>query len=89
MNTQKTVEDLEKVVGVLKTVDVTKIKSGYKTTEFWVTVASAVCGVLVAIGKITPEQSSTAVSTIVPLVGLGMAALPTITYIISRGNLKK
>jgi hypothetical protein len=33
------------------------MKQGYKTTEFWVTLASQVVGILLLTGVVTPEQS--------------------------------
>ena len=33
------------------------MKSGYRTTEFWVTLVSQVVGILLLTGVVTPEQS--------------------------------
>lgn len=89
MNIGKAVEDAEKVVDVLQKVDKIAIKAGYKTTEFWMTIASAVCGILVVMGKITPEQSVATMTGVTTYVGAAIAVIPTIGYIVSRGIAKK
>jgi hypothetical protein len=72
------------------------MKAGYKTTEFWVTLASQVIGILLLTGVITPEQSevlgiatgkaggiATDVIAIITMVGSAFG------YNLSRGLAKK
>ena len=72
------------------------MKQGYKTTEFWVTLASQVVGILLLTGVVTPEQSevlgiaagkgggiATEVIGIITMVGSAFG------YNVSRGLAKK
>ena len=65
------------------------MKSGYKTTEFWVTLASLVCGILVTVGVLTPEQQSSIVGAISKIAGGIISIIPTIAYIWSRTKIKQ
>ena len=60
----------------------TKVKSGIKTTEFWVSLAAAVASFVVAQGIITDDQ----VAAVVAVAGPVVSALG---YTISRGIAKK
>lgn len=59
------------------------MKPGYKTTEFWLSVAAAVLGGLMASGTIVPE------STEAQVIGLAAAALVALGYTGARLSLKK
>lgn len=65
------------------------IKPGYKTTEFWVTVATTVVGFAAALGLI-PVDKATAYSQIaVQIGGLVAAGIAPVAYSVSRGQAKK
>lgn len=61
------------------------IKPGYKTTEFWMTIANAVFMVLVAVGVLTQEDAQE-LETLVA--GLIAAIVPLMAYIFSRAIVK-
>jgi len=69
------------------------MKPGKHTSEFYLTIASAVFGVLVALGLLTPEQPDQligAARTLVDaVIGLAAVVLPIIEYIKKRTELKK
>lgn len=65
------------------------MKSGVKTSEFWVSVIISILGVLVALGVITPEQQGTLSESIQQIAGAIMAAAPIVGYALSRGAAKK
>lgn len=60
-----------------------EIKPGYKTTEFWLTVAACALGAFAASGAF-PEESS-----IMKVTGLIVAALASMGYSVSRFMVKK
>ncbi len=60
------------------------MKSGYKTTEFWLATAATICGILYASGVITPEG----VSGVEKAVAFIAAALASFGYSHSRGAAK-
>ena len=59
------------------------VKPGYKTTEFWVTVATTLWGIVMASGFIPADNS------IVKIVGAIIAAVAPSAYSVSRGIAKK
>lgn len=63
-------------------------KPGYKTTEFWTTLATAIFGMLMMSGIISKEDSDTLILSINNIVGGLMTAGPVIGYAISRGKAK-
>lgn len=65
------------------------MKSGIKTSEFWVSVVVSILGVLVALGVITPEQQGTLSESVNQIAGAIMAAAPVVGYAISRGSAKR
>jgi len=64
------------------------IKEGWKTTEFWVSISTALVGVGVAFGFFTPAESTQLMSSISQIVGGLMTIVPVVAYAISRGNAK-
>ena len=58
------------------------MKPGYKTTEFWLTVASNILGLLYASGVITDG------GTIGKIIGVAAMILATLGYNVSRGIAK-
>lgn len=59
------------------------MKPGFKTTEFWLSVAAAVLGAFMASGSIVPD------STTAQVVGLASSALVALGYTGARLSLKK
>jgi hypothetical protein len=73
-----------------------EVKSGQKTTEFWVTLAIQVVGILFLIGVFTPEQKEAmeiAVPQAAELYTQGAALVAMVAsafgYALSRGMAKK
>ena len=64
------------------------MKPGYKTTEFWVTMATNIAGVLVALGVISPQSSSPLVEAVGKVAGGIILGLSTLGYGLSRGKAK-
>lgn len=65
------------------------MKDGKKTTEFYVSLLGALLGVGVALGILTPEQSSTLVDCAATIGGAVLTACSVLGYGISRGMAKK
>lgn len=69
-----------------------EIKPGYKTTEFWVSVANAILMIGVGFGVITNEQqqslSDAVAQAIIAGFALVAAIVPIIEYIRSRAAVK-
>lgn len=61
------------------------MKSGYKTTEFWLTIANTVFMALVAFGVVGQEQANEIENLVAPLIG---AVVPLALYIWSRTQVK-
>lgn len=83
-----TKEKVAETATELQTGSMTGLKAGYKTTEFWMTVASFVLGLLMTLGIIGPEQIDSILSYINKTIGAVFTTIPTIVYIISRGKAK-
>lgn len=66
-----------------------KIKSGMKTTEFWVALASSVFGILVTTGVFTPDQATDMTNSVQQFSGAIITAVTAASYGISRGLAKK
>jgi hypothetical protein len=64
------------------------IKSGYKTTEFWVALASAVFGILTTTGVFTPDQASDLTAAVGKFSGAIITAISTAAYAVSRAKTK-
>lgn len=60
------------------------VEPGYTTTEFWVTLVTALLGVLTAFNVIHFTNAQTQV-----VVGFSALVIPAVAYIISRGVRKK
>lgn len=60
-----------------------EVKPGYKTTEFWVSIAACALGAFVASG-VLPEES-----VWMKLAGMGLTALTALGYTVSRWVVKK
>jgi len=64
------------------------IKSGYKTTEFWVALASAIFGILTTTGVFTPQQASDLTAAVGKFSGAIITAVSTAAYAVSRAKTK-
>ena len=71
------------------------MKPGWKTTEFWVSVGSALVGLGISLGLITPEQGTTVnqgiaqtAAGVAQVIGGIMVVASGIGYAISRGLAK-
>lgn len=72
----------EAVKEALVEVEATKKKTGYKTTEFWLTAAASIVGLIMASGVIETGSHWD------KIIGLGVAALASMGYSASRGRVK-
>jgi hypothetical protein len=64
------------------------IKAGYKTTEFWVALASALFGILTTTGVFTPDQASDLTAAVGKFSGAIITAITAAAYAISRAKTK-
>jgi len=67
----------------------TERKSGWKTTEFWVSLATGFFGILVTLGLFTPEQSADLINSISEFAGGIIISITAAGYAISRGLSKR
>ena len=69
------------------------IKPGWQTSEFWMTIASSILGMLALFGVVSQEEVDSIVaivqSLVTALIGLALAIAPIITYIKSRAEVKR
>lgn len=65
------------------------MKSGTKTTEFYITILTGVLGIAVTCGLLTPDQSSALVASALQISGAIATAIAAFGYNLSRGNAKK
>ena len=66
-----------------------KIKEGYKSTEFWVSVAAAIMGVAMALGFMTADDVDSWTAIIKEFSGAIITAISVGSYAVSRGIAKK
>lgn len=66
-----------------------QLKTGLLSTEFYLTVATSITGVLVLLGYLTPELADQFVEAIVSVIGGLLTIVSTITYIHGRITLKR
>ena len=64
-------------------------KPGWKTTEFWVSLATGVFGILVTLGIFSADQASDIIDSIGTIAGSVIAGVAAAGYAISRGLAKK
>ena len=64
------------------------MKPGYQTSEFYMTIASIVIGVLVSAGVVDPIKANVLVSAVTTLIGGIITLVPVVVYIINRTWLK-
>jgi len=65
------------------------IKSGAKTSEFYLTLVSLIVSLLVMAGVIEPSRASEATELITQVIGGIVAAITIVSWIIARTDLKK
>jgi hypothetical protein len=64
------------------------IKPGWKTSEFWVMVASAFFGILILTGIMTNMESNTMLAYVNNIAGSMVTIVSVASYILSRGKAK-
>lgn len=64
------------------------IKSGWKTTEFWISLGTLACGGLLLFGVISAEQQSALVDAVGKIAGAVISVLAAFGYSLSRGIAK-
>jgi len=65
------------------------MKSGIKTTEFWMSAIAQVVGILALFGVVEPAKSSLIVEAVQQIAGGLIMGLSALGYSISRGQAKK
>jgi len=65
------------------------MKSGIKTTEFWMAAIAQVVGILALFGVVEPAKSSLIVEAVQQIAGGLIMGLSALGYSISRGQAKK
>ena len=60
------------------------MKTGYKTTEFWMTLVTVGVGMLIASGALSDDEGA----LVIEAMGILLAAIVTRAYAISRGIAK-
>lgn len=64
------------------------MKSGWKTSEFWVSIGASLLGIMVVMGWITTDVQSELLVAIEKIAGGVIAAVAAISYIFSRTKVK-
>jgi hypothetical protein len=65
------------------------VKPGWKTTEFWLSLATSLAGLAALFGVITPTEAGTAMIGITQAVGGIMSTIAIVGYSWSRGKAKQ
>jgi len=65
------------------------MKTGWKTTEFWVAIGSTVAGMLVVLGVITPDLQGDITGNLEKLSGGVISVISVVSYIWSRTKIKR
>jgi len=61
------------------------VKSGYKTSEFWITVVTSLFGALVLAGVLTQEEATEWMAIFAPVL---LLIVPQVFYVVSRAKVK-
>ncbi len=64
-------------------------KPGVKTTEFYLTIASSIVGLLVTLGYLSPQQGDELVKAIVAIIGGVLTISSVLLYLYGRFKLKQ
>ena len=65
------------------------VKPGWKTTEFWKSIITAITGIALTMGWLRPEEATQLTQGLMMIVGGIITVAPIVAYIISRGIAKK
>lgn len=65
------------------------VKSGFLSSEFWMSAASGITGILVMLGYLNPQQADGFVEAVVAVVGGLVTISATVVYIVGRVQLKR
>lgn len=65
------------------------IKSGFKSSEFYLTLAQSITGIFVMMGFLSPQEADNFVQALVSVIGGLMIIVPTVVYLYGRIALKK
>jgi len=65
------------------------MRPGYRTTEFWVTVAIQIIGILATTDVLTPEKADSVTRAVTQIGGVVAMVASAFGYSISRGMAKK
>jgi len=66
-----------------------EIKEGWKTTEFWITIATSTISLLVIVGVLTTEQAALWHEAVLLIIAAIAATITPREYVIGRSALKK
>ena len=66
----------------------TEVKSGFKSSEFYIALINNLVGIAVVLGYLTPVQADDFNKAVVSIIGSAMIIFSTVVYIWSRLNLK-
>ena len=64
-------------------------KTGFLSSEFYLTLAQSITGIFVVLGYLTPQQADDFIKAVVSVIGGLMIIVPTIVYLVGRIALKK
>lgn len=64
-------------------------KTGFKTSEFWVTLIPLVVSLLITTGVISPADATQTTEMVTEVVAGIIAGVSLVSYIVSRTSLKK
>lgn len=65
------------------------MKSGFKSSEFFVTAVNSIAGGAIMLGYLTPQQADEFVKAVVATVGGILVVVSTVVYIVGRIRLKQ
>lgn len=65
-----------------------QVQSGFKSSEFYITLINNAVGIAVVLGYLTPAQADDFVKAVVSIIGSVVIIISTVAYIWSRLNLK-
>ena len=68
--------------------EVRKMKPGFKTTEFWVSIGTTIVGMMAVLGWVTPDMQQAMPELIEKAAGGVIALVSVISYIWSRTSVK-
>jgi len=65
------------------------VKPGWKTSEFYVSIVTASCGLLSLFGILTPEEAGNTINNFSQVAGGLVAMVATVGYALARGKAKQ